>query len=328
MSFVRQRHSFNSSIKQRLIQLRKLDNWHGIVALLYDYAVIAAAVYLFLLTPWAYPLSAVLIGSRQRALATVLHESAHKCLAKSPRLNKFLGTYPSGYLILQEYNIYVDTHVKKHHGYLGDSNRDPDFKYHQEQGLYDTGNKRSFLYQFIIKPLLLLKSASYLNYLIRNRLLPDARFKKSFYVMISYWLVILAGCYHYGILHLVALLWFIPLFTTASVFGWFNELSEHFPLTPDRPLDIHMSRNRFSTLIEHFLCNTHNENYHLIHHLYPTIPFWNLPKAHQVLLEDEAYAKANENASGIFISTNKNPSVLKHILSHLPQTSRAGLSYE
>ena len=91
MTFVRQRHPFDRSIKKRLMSLRKLDNWHGLVALFYDYAVIAAAIYFFWLTPWAYPVSVILIGSRQRALATILHEAAHQCLVKSSKCAQCSG---------------------------------------------------------------------------------------------------------------------------------------------------------------------------------------------------------------------------------------------
>ena len=80
-----------------------------------------------------------------------------------------------------------------------------------------------------------------------------------------------------------------------------------------------MSRNRFSHWIERFLCNTHNEHYHLIHHLYPTIPFWNLPKAHRILLEDPEYARLNSKKGGIFVSKNKNPSLVSWFINHLPE---------
>ena len=61
--------------------------------------------------------------------------------------------------------------------------------------------------------------------------------------------------------------------------------------------------------------------FHLIHHLYPTIPFWNLSKAHSILLEDETYRARNETAGGIFWSNNKNPSLMRLLLARLPLRS-------
>jgi fatty acid desaturase len=85
--------------------LAGLDNWHGPLALATDWAfMIAVAVVCQLLFGWVawafYFLVALpLIGTRQRALATLLHESAHGTLAKNKRLNKFLGTWLSGWVI-------------------------------------------------------------------------------------------------------------------------------------------------------------------------------------------------------------------------------------
>lgn len=44
----------------------------------------------------------------------------------------------------------------------------------------------------------------------------------------------------------------------------------------------------------------HGDNYHLTHHLFAGIPFWNLKKAHDVLMDDERYAAANRGCGGIF----------------------------
>jgi fatty acid desaturase len=137
MTFMRQRYHFSKSIQDQLSELRGLDNWHGLIAAFYDYGVIAFGAALFYLSPWFYPLSILLIGSRQRAFATLLHESVHSCLAKSRFLNRLLGTYMSGYLIFQEYNTYRDSHVKRHHAFLGDKEKDPDYTYHLDEKIYN-----------------------------------------------------------------------------------------------------------------------------------------------------------------------------------------------
>jgi fatty acid desaturase len=70
-----------------------------------------------------------------------------------------------------------------------------------------------------------------------------------------------------------------------------------------------MSRNRNSHFIERFLTGMHNENYHLIHHLFPSIPFWNIPKAHEILMQDPNYAQHHRQGGGIFWSNNDAPSI-------------------
>ena len=175
-------------------------------------------------------------------------------------------------------------------------------------------SKWSFLYKFVVKPLLLFKAPSYVWYLVKNRLSPNKKYYQQFLAMSIYWFLIISVCAYFHVLSLLILLWFVPLVTTAPVFGWFNELAEHYPLSPDQNLDIDMSRNRCSHWFEHLLFNTHNEHFHLIHHLRPNIPFWNLPKAHAILLEDADYATRNRASGGIFISKNNNPSLIKSLL--------------
>jgi fatty acid desaturase len=40
---------------------------------------------------------------------------------------------------------------------------------------------------------------------------------------------------------------------------------------------------------ERWFFGPHNINYHLEHHLFPGVPFYNLPKLHAVLMSDGAY---------------------------------------
>ena len=69
------RHKFDPAIVKRVRALYGLDNYHGPLALLSDYLVIAAAFYSCVVFGWiAYPFAVLVIGSRQRALATMTHE--------------------------------------------------------------------------------------------------------------------------------------------------------------------------------------------------------------------------------------------------------------
>lgn len=75
-----------------LKHLCKKDNYHWAIALGKDYAIIAFAIYLSLgVSYWFYPVSLFLIGTTQRALTNVLHESTHKVLAKNRAINWFAG---------------------------------------------------------------------------------------------------------------------------------------------------------------------------------------------------------------------------------------------
>ncbi|ECL6957266.1 phosphoesterase, partial [Salmonella enterica] len=112
---------FNDDLIEELNQLSDLNNYRGIIAVASDWIVIFAIIVLSLYfdNVLLYILAVVIIGTRQRALATILHESAHRVLAKNTKINDVLGKYFSGYFIFQTFQKYAKSHVILHHNYLG-----------------------------------------------------------------------------------------------------------------------------------------------------------------------------------------------------------------
>jgi fatty acid desaturase len=45
----------------------------------------------------------------------------------------------------------------------------------------------------------------------------------------------------------------------------------------------------------------HNVNYHLEHHLYPGVPFYNLPELHKALMQNPTYVARAHNTRGYTI---------------------------
>lgn len=308
-------YKFPHTIQQEIKTLAKLDNWHGIQALIEDYFLIITSILItYYITWYFYPLAILIIGSRQRALATLLHEAAHGVLAKNKYLNFTLGTFLSGYFILQTFTGYKKSHVNHHHRYLGHPTLDPDFCFHIAEGLYSNTNLKNFITKYIIMPLLLAKVPNYLYALVKHRLSFQQSKPIETIVMMTYILTILLVSWLCNWQHIIILFWLIPYLTTFQIIGWFIELSEHYPLVGNSDIDIFMTRNRHSHWLEAFFLSMHNENYHLDHHLNPATPFWNLPKAHKIRLRDANYVKANESTGGIFLSANHAPSVLQSIL--------------
>lgn len=309
-------YNFSKDIKNELKPLHQSNNYRGILGLIYDYAIIFFSIYLGSIFPLFYPISVLIIGSRQRALATLLHDASHLCLAKNKKLNYILGTYFSGYLIGQEFNVYQKSHVNGHHRHLGDPKRDPDYQYHIEAGLYSLTNQKQFLKRYVLKPLFLLNIISYAFYVFKNRMLQFKKYPIQYFVMTIYWICILSLLYYFGFLNYFVFYWMIPYFTSFMVIGWFIELAEHYPLVLNNNKALYMTRNRFSHWIESFFFSIHAENYHLTHHLQASIPYWNIRKAHEIMMKDKNYRELNLRMGGIFISSNSNPPLIRDLLSN------------
>ncbi|STX52851.1 Fatty acid desaturase [Legionella busanensis] len=306
------RYIFSPEVRADINKLYQFDNYHGLIAVSYDYTVIAITIILTLYSNYLlYPLAILIIGSRQRALATILHEASHNSIAQNKLLNLFLGTFLSGHLILHTYSAYKDTHLRLHHGNFGDPESDDDYRYMLQKGVYNSKlSSNQYLRQLFLIPCLKFTVPSHLYFSIKSRLYTGkvASEKLELLILGVYWSIIFVVCYKSGYLTILFLFWFIPLFTAFQLINWFIELAEHAPLMGNGT-DLYMTRNRNSHWLEYFFTGIHGETLHLAHHLFPKVPFWKLKKLHAILLKDERYAKLNADMGGIFISSNNKPTV-------------------
>ena len=313
-----QRYKFNEKTIEQARALYGLDNYHGILALGLDYALIAACIGACVVLGWmAYPFAVLIIGSRQRALATITHEASHGTVARNRRLNNVLGSYFSGYLVGILFQAYQASHVQSHHGHFGDGENDADYKYMRDMGVYDRCSQWRYTWNILIKPLLMLRLPSYLGYLVRDRLLAakSVEGRREAIRFIAFWSVLLGTILSFGFGWAFLLYWVVPFLTSYQILGWYIELSEHAPMM-DARLDIHMSRNRNSHWLERLLTGMHGENYHLAHHLWPRVPFWKMRQLNDVLRQDAAYKAHDDACGGILLSNNGAQSVVS-VLSSL-----------
>ena len=319
------RYKFSPEITSQIKELTKLNNWHGLLALLQDYFIILATILITSHITWFfYPIALLVIGSRQRALTTILHESAHGVLAKNKLLNSVLGTFCSGYLILQQMTVYKKSHCYEHHCHLGSPELDPDFKFYRAEGLYNPHSPKHFLVKHIIQPLLLFKVPKYLFYLAKHRLFEKGGNSRESTMMQVYLLTIVGASIWFGFWEELILFWLIPYLTVFQVLGYFIEVSEHYPLVGKNRIDLYMSRNRFSLWYEAFFTSMHGENFHLVHYLMPSVPFWKQDKAHNILLTDANYARHNSLTGGIFFSANGAFSIMSSWIEYIyPSTIEA-----
>ncbi len=95
-----------------------------LIAALIDWTILAGGVWLSYFNVWFLPLSVLIVGNRQHALAILGHDGAHRGAARSKRLNDALTNcmvfYPLGLCL----NHYRDFHWD-HHRYAG-TEKDPE----------------------------------------------------------------------------------------------------------------------------------------------------------------------------------------------------------
>lgn len=307
----------SKEILKEILSLNKGNKHSGGLIILFNYALVALCIYLTLgISYWFYPLSLIVIGSVHRTFANLLHEGSHNMLASNKIINKIYGAYLTGYPIFHMVIPYQRTHLQGHHRFLGDPEKDPDYHFHIQCGLY---NPREKSWIFFTKNLFLAvigyRSLSYIRYIFRDRIFFDttgmskARRKETmwerFYFLLT-WVVIITAFAWTGYMVEFLLFWIVPMFTTGIAIGWIAELAEHYPLPESESIPLMLARNRHGWMIENFLFGRHGDRYHLIHHLSPGIPCYNLKTAHQILLKDENYRTWDSIWGGIFTKAQPN----------------------
>ncbi|CAF1518113.1 unnamed protein product [Rotaria magnacalcarata] len=301
------RYKFDASIRKKIHEhtlYSKPDNWHGLVDILEDWSIIFFFIfctkYIFyfysslVLSLIFYLITICVIGARQRGLADCLHQASHYCLASNSSWNFFLGTFGSGYLIFQNFHGYKISHARKHHSYLG-TDKDPDYVELKANGICGENRTSSNVKRYLLNLFAPTSCWKYLLYLLKHRILTKNDDLWETYMRVLYLSgLLLIFIYTNNLLNLL-FYWIVPYVTTNMWIGAFIELLEHYPMIETAPrIDIFMSRNRLCGWLWNFFFGVHNENYHLIHHMFPKIPEWEFHSVHKILMEDAIYASLHQ----------------------------------
>ena len=90
--------------EQQLAIIRSKSDLKNVFALIFDWALIVSSIALF----YSYPgfinffISVIIIGSRQFALAVLVHDGAHNLLFSDPKVNDFISQWLCAYPIFQD----------------------------------------------------------------------------------------------------------------------------------------------------------------------------------------------------------------------------------
>lgn len=251
--------------KLALKELTFTNNWMGFLALLRNWSIIITTILLSLQINNIvfYLIALAVIGFFQFAIGeALLHEAAHNHLFKSPWLNEnlsFLYAEPFFYTL----SIYRDSHFP-HHLYFR-TEKDSSWPLYKDLGLK---KKKCIHFEICLLEICLGRaSLVHLNYFI------------SFYSVhsplrvILFWLGTLFIFYNLGAIPILLLYWITPYVLVFPVILYWNVLVNHYHTeTGTRTV-----MNPLSNWI------AHNNGYHHTHHLFPSVPWYNLPKAYQEL---------------------------------------------
>ena len=249
----------------------------GNLMILFFVALWAAAVTLQLAAPlWPVRiLTFVMIGICIHGLANLMHEGIHGSLFRNRQLDRWVA-FGLGAPALFSASAYRTNHLLHHRHTRGAE--DPD----ELTSLISDRRALSFVFYLLLVagmviyivhvPFMALRRGKHFE---RRAVLTEYALLLLFYAGVT-WLAVSA---HAGWILVNG--WLVPMIVSAA-FGNLRSVAEHAMTEKGHPLT--ETRTVTSNRVLSFLnCNL---NYHLEHHLFPAVPWYNLPKLHALLSED------------------------------------------
>lgn len=250
---------------------------------------VLAALSVMLWGPWMVIPAVILIATRQHALAILIHESAHYRLFTSRKLNDSVGT-ALGWMIGVSMHSYRVVH-RLHHNHLYEP-IDPDIPL---MAGYPRG--RAYLVKKLMKDLTGITAYKNYSYFFgapgKNRdtgktprplddTSPRLRrcARRDRLAVLAFHAAVLIAAVAGGWWVYALVLWYLPLFTVMQAILRLRSLMEHGAVS-DTASPLKAARTNICPRWLAWLLFPYNVNYHIEHHLYPAVPHYNLPRAHQ-----------------------------------------------
>jgi fatty acid desaturase len=285
---------FRKALPRELVhELTRRSTWRATAAVVHDLAILAMAIAIGLYywpNPLVLMLCVIVIGTRQHALFVIAHDAAHYLLYENRRLNDAVGRACA---MLQGLSMctYRVIHRMHHNNLYGPL--DPDTALH---GGYPRG--RRYLVRKLLKDLsgftawktyaYFLGGAPALNTKTKVALRPlddtsqklrdEARRDRNMVIAFHLMLLLLMAWSGHLVQYLV--LWVLPLVTVVQAILRLRAIAEH-GATTDFSSPLTAARTNLAPRWLEWLIFPHQVNYHIEHHLYASVPHYNLPRLHR-----------------------------------------------
>ncbi|GJQ20201.1 MAG: fatty acid desaturase [Bacteroidia bacterium] len=273
------RKDFPAEKKQAIRALHTLDKrWNWVLLLHYGIWILSAAGSIAFDNPVISILGYLAGGLSLSTLSVLSHESSHNLFTRNPKIDRWIG-FLCGIPILFSAMGYRIMHPI-HHKYLR-SSEDPDD--------IENTTKDPLLLRWVYVFVFFLSVYLYLVMVPANAVRKGTTRQK---VEVIAEFLAMAGIVAMGWVFLPSQWmiegWLLPLIVAGQVAN-IRGIAEHGmttsgnEMTDTRTVATH-------PVLSFMMCNI---NYHIEHHLYPGVPWYNLPKVHKILQEE--YQKAGSS---------------------------------
>ena len=253
-----------------------LCQWLGVVAIFVFVAV------------WTNPLTVIvgilLLGGRQLGFGILQHECGHKTLFSAPQLNQLVGDWlvsPPG---LSNMNAYMRSHYPHHR--LAGTHDDPDLSNYRAYPVSRTRLRRKLLRD--ITGQTGIRTIRFIGRNIRHLNVLDSENRNCTVrgIVANLLLLFVLVSFGEGWLYLM---WPAAIIFVQPLVSRIRQIAEHAAVPDLYNLDARQNtRTVYGSWLSRLMICPHHVNYHLEHHLLPSVPKYNLALMHR-LLKDKGY---------------------------------------
>lgn len=300
-------HNYKFISAKQLKDLTKPSLFKTFLQIFVDYTSIAffICIALYFSNIFITVLMICLIGARQQGLAIIGHDSVHYRMSKNKFLNDAIANI---FIFFPFWTSLIDVR-KRHllHHQLTNTDEDPDYinkKYNTE---YSFPQQKSTFIKNVIKYIFGIHFVYVLfdkKYNIKNKLIYFYRgltagkrvdgvkytksyIEKSLCFFFNFCLLSLLWYNHWLLEYFI--FWILPHILYVPFLIKIRGINEHFGIKKDQ---IEASRTMYPTWFDELVLGiSWNISYHLDHHLFPSVPSYNLRKLHKLLLQNKEFVE-------------------------------------
>lgn len=276
--------------RKAVIKHSQVSPLRQLATIAFDWACIIACAYLATSFPPFYLLAVIIIAAKQHALLVIMHEGAHFRISKNTKFNDFVSDVFASYPILFSTLDYRNGHLP-HHRHTN-TEQDPDWVRKAAHPEWQFPQSKSKIAKVLLRQLYM-GGIEWAVAMVRS----TTEWRKA-----AYWVTILGLVSAFGVWKEFLLFWAVPLMTFFPLFQRIRSIAEHFGL--QRSHEMNSTRNILAHPVETFFFSPHNVNYHLAHHMFPSVPYYNLKSLHEDFCQHPVYRDLAHNNSSFFTTEN------------------------
>lgn len=276
----------NSVVENEIRESARVSNLRGAFDIFFSWSTISLMIWsaLKIDSSWYYFFSVVVIGSRQHALLSLMHDAVHWHLFTHRKVNDFASDLfcAMPHLFITRY--YRNSHLA-HHRELN-SLRDPDWV-RKDHELWQFPKSRLSYLKFVLWNGLL-STFRRVPTFIFTTVLPKNHSRRVYIYLCAMTTFFVTFIVIFIPLNLFVFYWLVPAIFVLPVLGIVRSVAEHFGLSYSDELN--SARDVRGNFLERAFFGPVGICFHLTHHLFPEVPRYRLERVHICLVKFTDFA--------------------------------------